>query len=252
MGARRRRRARARSSAAAAAATDGWRGCCGSGCISSSSSAHRRRLRRRPAWYHTGDCPAGVGDHPPGLAAGGARAGPQHACHSKQATQRGKARRSCKGALHQTPAPGWRRTAGAALQGDATTPTAACCCAMAAWGVACPLPYPAQLRPPCIPLQKRCKFTEQAVEAAGLGNVRVHWGRAEDAGALWAGAPASWECCCAAHLRLRSTAATLPNPITLGYSQRPTARTSACSRRGSHSGQGAWTVPVLRATRYTR
>lgn len=30
--------------------------------------------------------------------------------------------------------------------------------------------------------QKRCKFTEQAVEAAGLANVRVHWGRAEDAG----------------------------------------------------------------------
>lgn len=31
-------------------------------------------------------------------------------------------------------------------------------------------------------LQKRCKFTEQAVEAVGLSNVRVHWGRAEDAG----------------------------------------------------------------------
>ncbi|KAL4422347.1 hypothetical protein ABPG75_008544 [Micractinium tetrahymenae] len=31
-------------------------------------------------------------------------------------------------------------------------------------------------------LQKRCKFTEQAIEAAGLANVRVHWGRAEDAG----------------------------------------------------------------------
>ncbi|PSC68202.1 calcium-translocating P-type PMCA-type [Micractinium conductrix] len=31
-------------------------------------------------------------------------------------------------------------------------------------------------------LQKRCKFTEAAAEAAGVANVRVHWGRAEDAG----------------------------------------------------------------------
>lgn len=40
--------------------------------------------------------------------------------------------------------------------------------------------------PPCPPHppppQKRCKFNEAAIEAAGLSNVRVHWARAEEAG----------------------------------------------------------------------
>ncbi len=69
-----------------------------------------------------------------------------------------------------------------------TVPRRACCIVGAKLGIVWPAFCPCTLYcittqlPLLCPLQKRCKFNEAAIKAAGLSNVRVHWARAEEAG----------------------------------------------------------------------